>query len=326
MTLTSNVTGTLFTWTVTGSSLLVSGYSNSTTPTTTINQTLINSGYNIETVTYHITPHANGCDGQLTDYVVTVYPTPDLSNDPLFMQVCNSTPTNQTLLSNVAGTLFTWTATGSSPLVTGYSDNATPTAFLNQTLVNAGLNVEYVTYRITPHANGCIGPVTDYVVTVVSSPDVYFNPPAQTICSQQTSSIQVLSHVPGTTFAWTATGSSLLVTGYSDGAGSMIQQTVQNSGTTIEAVTYTVTPTAWGCPPGTPQIFVLTVNPKPAITNMVTIFQQCSAATTNINQQSSVPGSSFTWTATGSSPTGHWFFGRCGKSDPADAGQYRLQH
>ncbi len=123
-------------------------------------------------------------------------PIPDLSNNPLFMQVCNNTPTNQTLISNVAGTLFTWTATGSSLLVSGYSDNSIPTNFLNQTLVNSGMNVEYVTYHITPHANGCDGPVTDYVVTVVSSPDVYFNPPAQTICSQQTSSIQVLSQRP----------------------------------------------------------------------------------------------------------------------------------
>jgi len=299
--LTSNVTGTLFTWSCTPSSINLSGFYNNATPSGLIDQTLVNSGYNIETVTYHITPHANGCDGPITDYVVTVYPTPDLSNNPLFMQVCNSTPTNQTLLSNVAGTLFTWTATGSSPLVSGYSDNPIPTAFLNQTLINAGLNVEFVTYLITPHANGCDGPVTNYVVTVVSSPDVYFNPSSQTICSQQTSSLQILSHVPGTTFAWTASGSSLLVTGYSDGAGNMINQTVQNSGITIETVTYTVTPTAWGCPPGMPQNLILTVNPKPAITNPVTAFQQCSAATTNIVNQSSVPGSTYTWTATGSS-------------------------
>ncbi len=81
----------------------------------------------------------------------------------------------------------------------------------------------------------------------------------------------------------------------------MITQTVTNSGITIETVTYTVYPTAWGCPPGAPQNVVLTVNPKPAVTNMITTFQQCSAAMTNIVLQSSLPGSSFTWTATGSS-------------------------
>jgi len=217
------------------------------------------------------------------------------------MQVCNNTPTNQTLTSHVTGSLFTWTATGSSLLVTGYSDNATPTNYLNQTLVNSGLNVEYVTYHMTPHANGCNGPVTDYVVTVVSSPDVYFNPLAQTICSGQTSSIQVLSHVPGTTFTWTASASSPNLTGYSNSNGNLITQTITNSGTTIETVTYTVTPTAWGCPPGSPQNVILTVNPKPAVTNTVSTFQQCSSATTNIALQSGVPGTTFTWTASGSS-------------------------
>ena len=302
ITLTSNVGGTLFTWTCLPSSVNLSGFYNNATPSGLLVQLLVNSGYNIETVTYHITPRANGCDGPVTDYVVTVYPTPDLSNNPLNMQVCNYTPTNQTLTSDVAGTLFTWTATGSSPLVSGYSDNAIPTGFLNQTLVNAGLNVEYVTYHMTPHANGCDGPVTDYVVTVVSSPDVYFNPPGQTICSLQTSSIQVLSHVPGTSFSWTTSATSPNLSGYSNSAGNTIAQTITNSGNTIESVTYTVLPTAWGCPPGAPQNVVLTVNPKPAITNSVTIFQQCSSSMTNVVLQSSVPVSSYSWTANGSSP------------------------
>jgi len=302
ITLTSNVAGTLFTWTCTPSSVNLSGFYNNATPSGFLDQTLINTGFNLETVTYHVTPHANGCEGPITDFVVTVYPVADLSNNPLNMQVCNNTPTNQTLISNVAGTLFTWTATGSSPLVSGYSDNAIPTDFLNQTLINAGLNVEYVTYHMTPYANGCDGPVTDYVVTVVSSPDVYFNPPAQTICSLQTSSIQVLSHVPGTTFAWTTSASSPNLSGYSYSAGNTIAQTITNSGSTIEFVTYSVLPTAWGCPPGVPQNVVLTVNPKPVITNSVTTFQQCSSSGTNIVLQSSVPGSSYSWTANGTSP------------------------
>jgi len=92
--------------------MLVTGFLDNAIPTITLNQTLVNSGYNLETVTYHITPHANGCNGLVTDYMVTVFPVPDLSNNPLNMQVCNNTPTNQTLTSHVAGTLFTWTATG----------------------------------------------------------------------------------------------------------------------------------------------------------------------------------------------------------------------
>ena len=72
-----------------------------------------------------------------------------------------------TLTSNVAGTSFTWTCTPSSPAITGWANNAIPTTILNQTLVNSSPISQTVTYHITPTANGCTGPVTDYVVTVV---------------------------------------------------------------------------------------------------------------------------------------------------------------
>ncbi len=302
ITLTSNVSGTTFTWTATGSTAQVTGFSNNAIPTTSLNQTLVNSGYNIETVTYTITPRANGCDGSNYTYTVSVNPTPDLSNTPNFMQVCNNIPTNLTLTSHVTGTLFTWTCTPSSANVTGWSNNSTPGNILNHTLVNSGLSVENVVYHILPQANACNGLVVDYTVSVVQSPDVYFNPPSQTLCSGQATNIQVLSHVPGTAFTWTATGSSPAVTGYSAGVGSLIGQTLTNTGITAGFVTYTAYPTVFGCAPGTPQSVIVNVNPRPSITNSTTTFQQCSGMTTNILPLSTIPGSAYTWSATGSSP------------------------
>jgi uncharacterized protein (TIGR02145 family) len=300
--LISNVTGTLFTWTCTPSSANITGWTNNAVPATVLNQVLDNTGFNAELVTYHLTPAANGCNGNLTDYAVTVFPTPNLSNAPPSMQICNNTSTNLTLTSNVTGSLFTWTCTPSSANVTGFSNNAVPTTLLNQLLTNLGLNTEWVTYHVTPAANGCTGPLTDYTVTVVQSPDVFFNPPAQTICSQQTSGINVLSSVPGTTFTWTATPSSPNLSGQAAGSGNAIAQTVTNSGNTIEWVTYQVTPTAFGCPPGNSQNVVLTVDPRPLVNNAITNFQICSASATNINPTATVPGSTYAWTASGSSP------------------------
>jgi uncharacterized protein (TIGR02145 family) len=261
---------------------------------------LSNSGYTIETVTYHITPTANGCPGPITDYIVTVNPLPDVSNNPMSSQICSGTSPNISLTSHVAGTTFSWTATGSSPNITGYGPGSG--LVINQTLTNLGLNTEFVTYHITPTANGCTGLTVDYVVTVVQVPDVYFNPTAQTICSQQTTSIQVLSHVAGTTFTWTVSSSSPNLSGFSAGSGNFIGQTIINSGSTIETLTYTVSPAAFGCPPGPSQNVIVTVNPKPVVTNNTILFQICNQTATNIVLQSSVPGSTFTWTATGSSP------------------------
>ena len=70
----------------------LSGFYNNVTPSGLLDQTLVNSGFTTETVTYHITPHANGCDGPVTDYIVTVYPSPNLSNNPPSKQICTNTP------------------------------------------------------------------------------------------------------------------------------------------------------------------------------------------------------------------------------------------
>jgi len=300
--LTSNVANTTFTWRAFSNSANTTGYLDNSGPgVIAIDHTLRNDGYDIDTVTYRLMPNANACNGDSIDYKVVVFPTPDMSNDPPASQVCNSTPTGVTLISHVANTTFTWTCTPSSANITGWSNNSNPTTTLNQTLVNNGLLIETVTYTMTPSSNGCIGPDTNYVVTVVQSPDVYFNPPTETICSESTSEIAILSHVPGTTFEWTTVSSSPNLTGFSDDNGDTIAQTITNSGITIETVTYTVSPTAWGCPPGVSQSVILTVNPEPTITNVDTTFSICSSTNTGIVPQSSVANSSYAWTAVGSS-------------------------
>ena len=296
--LASSVANSTFAWISAASSPNLAGYMNGNG--NLISQTLSNSGYTIETVTYHITPTANGCSGPVSNYVVTVNPKPDVSNNPLSSQICSGLSPMINLTSNVAGVNFTWTASGSSGNIIGYGPGSG--LVINQILTNLGLNIETVTYHITPSANGCTGNAVDFVVTIVSTPDVYFNPSSQTICNAQKSNIQILSHVSNSTFTWTALGSMPQVTGYSNGSGNLIAQTIFNSGNTIESVTYTATPTAFGCPPGIPQNVVLTVNPKPAVTNTVRNFQGCSGMTTNIAFQSSVSGSTYNWTCSASSP------------------------
>ena len=299
--LTSNVNGTLFTWTCTPSSGNVSGYSNILFLPLLLNQTLINAGFINETVTYHVVPHANGCDGDTTSYTVTVYPTPDLTNNPMSKSQCNNASTNLILTSDVAGTQFTWTCTPSSGNITGFSNNAIPTVTLNQTLVNSGFAIETVTYHITPRANGCNGIVYNYTVTVYPTADVYFTPPSQTLCSTQTTSIQILSHVAGATFMWTATPSSINLSGFANGSGNLISQTITNSGNTIETVTYHATPTANSCV-GTPADVVVTMNPTPVVTTSPMNQTICAGFTTSITLTSSVAGSTFAWTVTASSP------------------------
>jgi uncharacterized protein (TIGR02145 family) len=225
---------------------------------------LINSSFTDQTVTYHITPHANGCDGTVVNYVVTVHPSPDLSNTPPAKSQCNNTGTSLVLTSNVTVTLFTWTASGSSPNVTGFSNNNIPATLINQTLVNIGFNTETVTYHITPVANTCNGTVYPYVVTVFPTPDVQVNPASQTICSSATTNLSLNSDVAAATFTWTATGSSPDVSGYAGGSGNFIRQVLINSGIQMPTVTYQVTSSANGCP-GLQNSSIVTVDPRPSV-------------------------------------------------------------
>ncbi len=297
--LTSGVSGTTFSWTATPSSGNVSGFLAGSG--TTINQTLSNSGYSVETVTYHITPSANGCTGAIADYVVTVYPVPNVSNNPLSKQICSGSATSITLTSNVAGTTFTWTAALTSGTVTGFSGGSGTQ--LNQTLVNTAYTIGTVTYHITPLANTCTGTAVDYVVTVYPVADVYFNPSSLTICSQQTASINLLSHVTGTTFTWTASLTTGTATGFSNGTGSSISQVLTNTGTTTATVTYVVTPTANSCT-GTLSSIVVTINPKPALTTSPLTASICSGSTTNIILTANVTGTTFAWTVNQTGVTG----------------------
>jgi uncharacterized protein (TIGR02145 family) len=194
--------------------------------------------------------------------VVTVDPRPTVTNNITSFQICSATSTNIPLVSDVAGTTFAWTASGSSGNVTGFSNSSGPV--ISQTLTNSGFNLETVTYTVTPTANGCTGNPLVFTVTVFPVPDVYFTPLSQTFCSGGTTNLILASHVAGSSFTWTATGSSPNVTGFSPGSGTLIQQTLINNGYMSETVNYAADPMANGCP-GVITHGIVTVNPWPAV-------------------------------------------------------------
>ena len=254
---TSNLSNTLYTWTVSTSSHNITGYfNNQSIPGPFINQTLVNSGIQIDSVTYHITPHKGSCTGEPVDFVVVISSPPYLTTTPLQYTQCDSLSTNIILQSSIPGSTFTWTASGSSANVAGFSNSYGPV--ISQTLINSGFNNETVTYSVTPINNGCLGNITNITVTVFPKADVYFTPSGEAICSSQSTNLILASHVALPSFNWTATGSSGNVSGYFPGTGNSIIQTLTNSGTVDETVTYTATPSTNGCQgsPGSESVIV----------------------------------------------------------------------
>ncbi|MFH1159528.1 MAG: PKD-like domain-containing protein [bacterium] len=297
--LSANVAGTGFTWTASTSGNLTGFTSGSGD---TIRQVITNTGYSIDTLFYFITPSANGCSGITVVANVVVNPVPDLSNTPPSTGICNNDWTNVTLASNVAGTSFTWSCTQLSGNVTGWSPNAIPATLLNQQLTNAGAASDSVIYHITPAANGCSGPVTDFTASVFPLPDVFFNPASPVVCSGGITAIQCLSQVPSSTFSW-ITAIHPNVSGNQSGSGNLIADTLWNPGTQIETIYYIVTPEAFGCPPGISDTVFVAVNPIPEVTNPVRSYSVCNQGTFQIPLQANlVYPTTFSWIASASSP------------------------
>ena len=105
ITLSSDVTGASFAWTVSQSG--VSGASNGNG--SSISQTLSTIGTSLGTAQYTITPTANNCVGSSFTASSTVNPIPNVTATPTTQTICSGTAPAISLSSSVTGTSFTWT-------------------------------------------------------------------------------------------------------------------------------------------------------------------------------------------------------------------------
>ncbi|MEQ9440922.1 MAG: PKD-like domain-containing protein [Cyclobacteriaceae bacterium] len=256
--LSSNVIGTTFSWTVTTSSAGLTGATASSG--NTIQQTLENSTNTVQTATYTVTPRINGCDGASKDITITVNPKPDLTITAAASQLCSAEETDIALSSNVSGTAFDWTITVSDPAKLSGAAAGTG-ASIEQTLTNNSNVAQTVTYHVTTEANSCAGESKDITITVNPEPVLTLTPVETELCSGADAEINFSSTVINTTYTWTISVSDPgKLSGAFSGSGNSIGQTLTNTGTTQEQVTYRVTPTANGCA-GTTEEVVITVNP-----------------------------------------------------------------
>ncbi len=292
--LTSSIPATTFVWTVNPTG--VSGASNGNG--TSIAQTLSTTGNVTGNVIYTIIPTApSGCSGQPITVTVTVNPIPSITATPTVQTICSGSTANITLTSNVAGVLFTWTIADTN--VSGGSAGSGLT--IAQTLTTTSPAPGSIAYTITPSANGCSGTTLVDSVYVNPVPIATATPAAPTICSGDTTSINLTSDVSGTAFAWTFNQTN--VSGASDGNGSSITQTLTATNTVPGIVVYTITPAVYGCS-GTSIVATVTVNPRPVVTATPPSESLCSFGTTSIALTSNVPGTTYAWTVAESGVTG----------------------
>ena len=274
--------GTRYIWTIQSDNTDITGQSAETISKSNFTQTLRNKTIDPQTIVYSITPISNNgtCVGTAFDLTVTVNPTPEVAAKTT--AICsggtfNVSPINAgsgALDIVPAGTTYSWTVVD-NPLVTGEAEETNFQANISQTLTNTSNTVQTVVYTVTPRSGAtgnCFG--QEFQVSVQVNPKPFVQPIAQTFCSGSPFTITPANGsgniVPtGTTYSWTFVDNAN-VTGEANGTNQAnLTQTLTNSTTTPQVVTYTVTPTsgATGNCVGSSFTVTITVNPTIQITN-----------------------------------------------------------
>ena len=289
--ITADIANTTFTW----ARAQIAGISNpavANQASATINETLINTTGNSIKVTYIIIPTAGACPGAPFNYVVTVFPTPDVIG-PAKVTVCNMTKVNYTITFNTPGTAFSWSRTA-VPGISNASISGQTAATIMEVLFNTTNAPINVTYIISSSTSTCPGGQFNLVVTVNPTAKITSNP-ADITCSGVAQDYVITSNVANVTYSWSraavANVSNPAVTGQTSGT---ITETLVNTGAVPVGVIYQITPITNGCP-GIPFRYVVRLNPPLAIPVANSNTPVCAGTTINL-QTAPVLNATYTWT------------------------------
>jgi gliding motility-associated-like protein len=228
--------------------------------------TAVNTTATVQTANIAVTPVYLGsgisCNGTVSNFTITVNPTPSVTPTNDFA-LCN-TQVSTPLSFSGSATGYTWTNsnTGIGLLASG------PSALPSFTATNAANTPITATIAVTPvFVNAgvtCTGSQDQFVITVNPTPSV--TDPADQVKCNQTPTAAVSFTGTGTSYSWTNTAQSIGLA--TNGTGNILPFTAINNTNTPVVATVEVTPIFVGsgasCP-GSPQNFTFTVNPTPVL-------------------------------------------------------------
>jgi gliding motility-associated-like protein len=150
------------------------------------------------TVTYTITPTANGCSGSPIIVQAVVDPTPKLLPVSNKINVCHGATLNIPLASNVVGAIYRWTLDSPPPVgVTGAIEQpvAAPAGSISQVLTNTTGSLVTLTYTITvfgPGATQCEGDQKIVIVNIAPEISASFTNLPLFMCKNRGSDILIV--------------------------------------------------------------------------------------------------------------------------------------
>lgn len=277
-------TGATYTWSNSNSTSGLPLSGNGNVPSFTAS----NSGTSVINSIVSVVPTLDGCIGNAVNYQISVQPIPSFSL-PANQSVCNGTLIPSSALTSVpAGASYVWTNSSSSIGLAASGTGPLPSF----TATNTGTAPVTGTISITPSLNGCPGIAQSFTVTVNPQPIVSV-PTNQAVCDGASIPASTFSSTPsGASYTWTNSHTAIGLG--SSGSGNVPSFVGTNTGNTVLTGTITVTPAIGGCI-GNPELYTLTINPKPIFT-VPTNQVVCSGATVPLSNLVSQPaGATFNW-------------------------------
>jgi uncharacterized protein (TIGR02145 family) len=237
--------------------------------------------------------NGNNCSAYDTVQIVTT-PVPQVTNPQLTKSICSGENTNIALSSNVPGTLFHWTASLTSGIITGFS--ADSGLVINQVLTNTLPGVGVVTYSVTPKVGSCNGTPVDFTVTVNpgDSAKISISASVNNVCSGTQVTFTASPTNPGATpiYLWK-------VNGVNAGGNSPVFTYTPANGDQVQCILTSSLTVCISNNPATSNTISMSVNP------LLPVGISVSAAANNV-----CAGTSVTFTAApvngGSAPSYQW--------------------
>ena len=275
---TGNVTGTIFSWNNTNTTIGLGASGNGNTPSFTAANITTGS----QTAVVSVTPTALTCTGTPTSYTILVNPSPNV-NAVTSNTYCSgvAVPTT-TFTGNITGTSFNWNNTNTTIGLGASGIGNTPS--FTSTNTTTGLQAAVVT--VTPTANSCIGTPINFTISVNPVPAA---PTVANVTVCPGSSGTLTATAPGGTYTWydALVAGNLLTTG----------ATYATPGLNTTTTYYVKTTNAFGCiSPLTPAtVTVLNFLPVSASANQTI----CIGANATLSVSPNGAGYVYSWDAPG---------------------------
>jgi gliding motility-associated-like protein len=297
--------GSTYSWNAPTFTGTVTGGASATDNPLTVFGSLSNRTNTVQTVTYRVTPMLGNCTGAAFTVIVTLQPTPEVSE--MTRVTCSgllftASPVNGTNGIIPIGTRYSWSVPEMTSSLTG-GESGSGQLFVSGTLTNSSEVQQVAVYTVNPILGNCSG--LPFTLTVFVNPTAIISAITTVVCSGYPFVVTPVSGfngniIPaGTTYRWNVPTYSGSLTGGVSASGQLdVNGKLTNTGNTTQTATYIVTPSTASCNNSTSFTVTVTVTPTAVINQITTVI--CSGLTfmvtpTHNTNGNIAPGTLYRW-------------------------------